>query len=155
MSVVKNGYFWTTFPPHLVHVVIERPQKCPFETWTHPIYCMWSARLSPHAFMYVLYYPYYVYSNSFVLYYILEQLLDPLRSNILIHMYSILDILGYPLFFGFGFFCSIMWKSLFHLAFDSFFQIYWRDNQIRIKGWISYQTLDFAFCKSSLNFSRL
>ena len=32
-------------------------------------------------FMYVLYYPYYVYSNSFVLSYILEQLLDPLRSK--------------------------------------------------------------------------
>ena len=50
-------------------------------------------------FMYVLYYPYYVYSNSFVLSYILEQLLDPLRSGILIHMYSKVDILGYPLLF--------------------------------------------------------
>ena len=99
LIVDTNRHFWTSYPPHFVHVVIERPQKCPFETWTHPIYCMWSARLSPHAFMYVLYYPYYVYSNSFVLYYILEQLLDPLRSNILIHMYSIVDILGYPWFF--------------------------------------------------------
>ena len=99
IRVVNNGYFWTTYPPHFVHVVIERPQKCPFETWTHPIYCMWSARLSPHVFMYVLYYPYYVYSNSIVLYYIREQLLDPLRYNILMHMYSTVDILGYPLLF--------------------------------------------------------
>ena len=21
----KNGHFWTTYPPHFVHVVIERP----------------------------------------------------------------------------------------------------------------------------------
>ena len=32
MSVVKNRYFWTTYPPQFIHVVIERPQKCPFET---------------------------------------------------------------------------------------------------------------------------
>ena len=23
----KNGDFWTTYPPHLVHVVIERPHR--------------------------------------------------------------------------------------------------------------------------------
>ena len=27
MSVVKNEYFWTTYPPHLFHVVIERPLR--------------------------------------------------------------------------------------------------------------------------------
>ena len=25
LHVDKNGHFWTTYPPHLVHVVIERP----------------------------------------------------------------------------------------------------------------------------------
>ena len=27
LHVDKNGYFWTTYPPHLVHVVIERPLR--------------------------------------------------------------------------------------------------------------------------------
>ena len=27
LNVDKNGHFWTTYPPHLVHVVIERPAK--------------------------------------------------------------------------------------------------------------------------------
>ena len=27
LNVDKNGDFWTTYPPHLVDVVIERPQR--------------------------------------------------------------------------------------------------------------------------------
>ena len=27
LNVDKNGYFWTTYPPHLVHVVIDRPPR--------------------------------------------------------------------------------------------------------------------------------
>ena len=27
LNVDKNMHFWTTYPPHLVHVVIERPLR--------------------------------------------------------------------------------------------------------------------------------
>ena len=64
--------------------------SCPRSYWTAPKVPIWDLN-TPYllhvictpitACLYVctctLYYPYYVYSNSFVLYYILEQLLDP------------------------------------------------------------------------------
>ena len=61
LNVDVNGDFWTTYPPHLVHVVIERPQST--SRWSKTIitnsFPWWSSKKSK-------YYYYRTFMKAFV-----------------------------------------------------------------------------------------